>query len=195
MLAIYVVVSSHRKMLYRLTHTKYSQPYMKGLLRTADSLSTANYQRLETLKLTSRDKTFLMSIQQIVSKSSHDASRCKEMDCKFNCEYKLHLPGLCRIAEMAKTSTEIPMFYTEATFVEYHRLLVNLLEHFKLHLCALVKNAQQGNDCHHHINMIRLFGSALHNMVSSQIMGRHMLNIEQSLTGDAQAKARGGRDQ
>ena len=93
---------------------------------------------------------------------------------------------------MAKTSTEIPMFYTEATFVEYHRLLVNLLEHFKLHLCALVKNAQQGNDCHHHINMITLFGSALHNMVSSQIMGRHMLNIEQSLTGDAQAKARGG---
>ena len=82
---------------------------------------------------------------------------------------------------MAKTSTEIPMFYTEGTLVEYHRLLVNLLEHFKRHLCALVKDAQQGNDCHHHINMIRLFGSALHNMVSSQIMGRHMLNIEHSL--------------
>ena len=29
--------------------------------------------------------------------------------------------------------------------------------------------------------MIRLFGSALHNMVSSQIMGQHMLNIEESL--------------
>jgi hypothetical protein len=181
MLAIYVVVSSHRKMLYRLTHTKYSQPYMKGLLRIANSMSTANYQQLEPLTLTSRDRTFLLSIPQIVSKSSHDASRCKEIDCKFNCEYKLHLPELCRIAEMAKTSAETPTFYTEATLVEYHRLLVNLLEHFKLHLCALVKNAQRGNDCHQHINMIRLFGSALLNMVYSQIMGRHMLNIEQSL--------------
>ena len=82
---------------------------------------------------------------------------------------------------MAKTSTETPMFYTEATLVEYHRLLVNLLEHFKLHLCALVKDAQQGIDCQNHINMTRFFGSALHNMVYSQIMGRHMLNIEQSL--------------
>jgi hypothetical protein len=181
MLAIYVVVASHMKMLRRLTHTKYSQPYMKGLLRIANSLSSADYQQLEPLTLTSRDKTFLMSIPQIVSKSSHDASRCKDIDCKLNCEYKLHLPELCQIAGMAETSTETPMFYTEATIVEYHRLLVNLLEHFKLHLCALVKNAQQGNDCHHHINMIRLFGSALHNMVCSQIMGQHTLNIEQSL--------------
>ena len=171
MLAIYVVVSSHRKMLYRLTHTKYSQPYMKGLLRISNSLSTANYQQLGPLVLTSHDKTFLMSIQQIVSKLSHDASRCKEIDCKFNCEYKLQLPELCRIAEMAKTSTETPMFYTEATFAEYHCLLVNLLEHFKLHLCTLVKDAQRGSDCCHHINMIRLFGSVLHNMVSSKIMG------------------------
>ena len=181
MLAIYVVVSSHRKMLYRHTHTKYSQPYMKGLLRIANSLSMANYQQLGPLTLTSCDRTFLMLIQQIVSKSSHDASRCKEIDCKFNCKYKLHLPELCQIAEMAKTSTETPMFYTEATFVEYHCLLVNLLEHFKLHLYALVKDAQRGNDCHHHINMIRLFGCALHYMVSSQIMDRHMQNIEQSL--------------
>jgi len=73
------------------------------------------------------------------------------------------------------------MFYTEVTLVEYHRLLVNLLEHFKLHLCALMKDAQRGNDCHHHINMVRLFGNALLNMVTSQIMGRHMLNIEKSL--------------
>jgi len=181
MLAVYVVVSSHRKMLYRLTHAKYSQPYMQGLLRITNSLSTVNYQQLEPLTLTSRDKTFLKSIQQIVSKSSHDFSRCKEIDCNFNCEYKLHLPELCRIAEMAKTSTETPSFYTEATLVEYHRLLVNLLEHFKLHLCALVKDAERGNDCHHHINMIRLFGVTLHNMVSSQIMSRHMLNIEKSL--------------
>jgi predicted secreted protein len=181
MLSTYVVVSSHRKMLNRLMHTKYSQPYMKGLLRIVNTLSTANYQYLEPLALTSRDMTFLMSIQQIVPKSSHDASRCKEIDCKFNCGYKLHLPELCRIAEMAKSSTEPPIFYTEATFLEYHRLLVNLLEHFKLHLCALVKDAQRGNDCHHHINMIRLFGSTLNNMVSSQIMGRHMQNIEESL--------------
>ena len=169
-------------MLYRLIHSKYSQPYMKGLLRIVNSLSTADYQQHEPLSLTSRDMTFLMSIQQIVSKSSHDASRCKEIDCKFDCGYKLHLPELFRIAEMAKTSTEKPMFYTEATFVEYHRLLVNLLEHFKLHLCALVKDAQRGNDCQHHINMIRLFGSTLHNMVCSQIMGRHMLNIQASLS-------------
>jgi hypothetical protein len=72
---------------------------------------------------------------------------------------------------MAKTSTETPMFYTEATLEEYHRLLVNLLKHFKLHLCALVKDAQQGIDCRHHIDMIILFGSVLHNIVSSQIMG------------------------
>lgn len=198
MLAIYVVVSSYRKMLYRLTHTKYSQPYMKGLLRISNSLSTANYQQLEPLALTSRDKSFLMSIQQIVSKSSHDASQCKEIDCKFNCEYKLRLPELCRIAERAKTSTETPIFYTEATFTEYHCLLVNLLEHFKLHLCALVKDAQRGSDCHHQINMIRLFGSALHNMVSSQIMGRHMINIEQSLLQamdkQKQEEAKGAKD-
>jgi hypothetical protein len=181
MLAIYVVVSSHRKMLCRLTHTKYSQPYMKGLLRIANLLSSENFQQFGPLTLTSRDKTFLMSIQQIVSNLSHDTSQCKDIDCKLNCEYKLHLPQLCQIAKMAETSTETPMFYTEATFVEYHRLLINLLEHFKLHLRALVKDAQQGNDCHHHINMIRLFGCALHNMACSQIMNQHMLNIERSL--------------
>ena len=181
MLSTYVVVSCHRKMLYQLIHTKYSQPYMKGLLRIVNSLSTAHYQQHEPVSLTSRDLTFLLSIQQIVSKFSHDASRCKEIDCKFNCGYKLHLPELCRIAKMAKTSTETPIFYTEATFVEYHRLLVNLLEHFKLHLCALVKDAQRGNDCHHRITMIRLFGSTLHNMVSTQIMDQHMQNIEDAL--------------
>lgn len=92
---------------------------MKSLLGIANSLSTANYMQLEPLMLTSCDKTFLLSIQQIVSKSSHDTSQCKEMYCKLNCKYKLYLPELCRIAEMAKTSIETPMFYTEATLVEY----------------------------------------------------------------------------
>ena len=96
-------------------------------------------------------------------------------------QIQTYLSQLCRMAKMAETSTETPMFYTEATLMKYYRLLVNLLEHFKLHLCALVKDAQQGNDYHHHIIMIRLFGCALHNMVCSQIMSQHMLNIEQSL--------------
>ena len=180
LLAAYVVVSSYRKMHERITH-RYSQPYMAGLLVIADSLSMANYQRWEPLTLTSRDRTFLMSIQQIVLNSSHDASRCKKIDCKFNCEYRLLLPELCRIAEMAKTSTETPMFYTEATLVEYHRLLVNLLEHFKFHLCVLVNDAKRWKDGYHSFNMVRFFGSTLHNMLSSEIMRQHMRNIEQSL--------------
>jgi hypothetical protein len=177
LLAKYVVASSYRKMYGRITH-KNSKPYMKGLLKISNSLSMADYQQLEPFALTSRDKTFLMSIQQIVSKSSHDASRCKDIDCKFNCEYKLHLPELCRIADTAKTSTETSMFYTEATFTEYHCLLVNLLEHFKLHLCALV--AGKG-DTHLNLNMVRYFGSELHNMVSSRIMDGHLRKIEKFL--------------
>ena len=82
---------------------------------------------------------------------------------------------------MAKTSTETPIFYTEATFVEYHRLLVNLLEHFKLHLCALVKDPWRRNDSCLRVDKVRFFGSTLHNMVYSQIMERHLQNIEDLL--------------
>jgi hypothetical protein len=160
---------------------RHSKPFMTGLLRIANSLSTANYQQLEPLTLTSRDRTFLLSIPQIVSKSSHDASRCEKIDCDFSCKHKLRLPELCRIAKTAKTSAETPMFYTKDTLVEYHCLLVNLLEHFKLHLCSLAKDAHRGRNCLHYCDMIRLFGSVLHNMVSSKIMGHHMLNIELSL--------------
>ena len=178
LLAQYVVGSSHRKMRERIKH-KNSRPYMNGLLAITDSLSTADYQPLEPLKLKPCDKTFLLSIPLIISKLSHDASRCKKIDCKFNlnCEYKLHLPKLCQIAEIAKTSTEAPMFYTEGTFTEYHRLLVNLLEHFKFHLGALVRP----KNCHHHINMVRFFGSALHGMVSTEVMVQHAKNIAESL--------------
>lgn len=128
-----------------------------------------------------------MSIPQIVSKLSHDASRCKDKDCNLNCEYrdKLCLPGLCRIAEIAETSTETPMFYTEATFMEYHRLLVNLFVHFRLHLSALVKDQHKKKV--ENFNMVRYFGSALHDMVSSNIMLQHAQNIEVSLAQTMEA--------
>jgi hypothetical protein len=172
MLAKYVVASSYQKMYQRISHNL-SQPYMTGLRKITHLLSSANYQQLEPLTLTSRDKIFLMSIQQVVSHLSHDASECKDT-CKFDCNYKLQLP---RLAGMAEISPETPMFYTRDTLVEYHRLLVNLLEHFKHHLRAI----KPKNSNHHHFNMVRLFGSVLYNMVSSRIMVRHMENIENVL--------------
>jgi hypothetical protein len=180
-LAKYVIASSHRKMNERMDHS-FSKPFLAGLLSIVVDLSTANYQHgLGPLKLTSRDMSFIKSIPQILSELSHDASQCEKKDCKFDCGYKLHLPELCRIAEMAKSSTEPPIFYSEVTFVEYHRLLVNLLTHFKHHLRALAKDARKGKDCCRRVDTIRLFGSTLHNMVSTKIMGRHMRNIEESL--------------
>ena len=182
MLAKYVVFSSYRKMHERINH-RHSKPYIACLRAIVKSLSTAYFQQHERLiTLTSRDRGFLTSIPLILSKTFHDASQCEEIDCKPNCRYKLHLPELCRIAKTAKTSTETPMFYTEATFVEYHRLLVNLLEHFKLYLCALVKDANRGKNCSGLTDNIRFFGTALHDMLSSEIMNRHMLNIEESLS-------------
>jgi len=185
MLARYVVISSYQKMHQRIMH-KTSRSYMKGLLAISNLVSAANYQQIGPFALKSRDKAFLLSIRPIISKMSHDFSRCKEIDCNFNCEYKLHLPGLCRIAKTAKTLTKTPLFYTAATLVEYHRLLVNLLEHFKYHLCALVKNAssERGKPRLNHYNMIRLFGNALHSMVSSKIIGLHLMNIEELLSGE-----------
>ena len=164
----------------RLTH-RYSKPYMAGLLALVTSLSAANYQQFEPLMPTPRDTTFLLSIQQILSELSHDASVCTKTDCKFVCGHKLSLPNLSILAETAKTSIDPPIFYTNATFVEYHRLLVNLLEHFKLHLSALKKVTRRGIDYCHCVDKVRFFGSALHNMAFSQTMERHMQNIQDSL--------------
>jgi hypothetical protein len=168
----YVVATCYPKMINRLNHRTWSQPYIDSLKR----ITTVEFDesRLERDRVSAKeidnDRQFLLNFFLPISSS-----------------LQTKVPKLIKQAENAKSNKDLQL-YTEDTCEEFHRLLIELLDAFRDSLNNLKKSrgdskssTKGSEEFKENVDFVALIGNALLRLSKGAALKMHMRTISSLL--------------
>ena len=173
-LHLFVAASSYPRMLNRIQHPIFSQPYY-------DALMNINIHRLTffdfySLKPSNSDETFMAAIPMVI-----------------NC-CRLQIPNL----KAAADAQNLQGLYTVQTYIEYQEVLSALITHFKSALVVLNAKPDPWVEGYEgHVEAVATYGSLLQLMVGGRAIEVHLQNIasqHQSVPSQTAASHDNGED-